>query len=219
MRILLGVTFALGLTSPLPPTGTLAGLQPPRLAVAAPPGERASVEGPRITTSGALDDPKLEQFINSGFPARLRYKIDLWSRKQFFDNREAGAEWIVTVEFDQLQRTYTVRRQVGTRLVPSGTYSTFSEVEASIAAPFEAPIRAPRNGQRMYYHIVLEIQKVSLSDLDALEAWLRGELKPATRGERNPGTALARGFQTLMLRMLGGENPRYEARSETFTAR
>ena len=204
---------------PLASGGTLAALQAPRLAVAAPAAERASIEGPRIITSGALDDRKLEQFINSGFPARLRYRIDLWSRKQFFDNREATAEWIVTVEFDQLQRTYRVRRQVGDRLVPSGTYRTFSEVEASIAAPFEAPIRASRNGQRMYYHIILEIQKVSLSDLDALEAWLRGELKPATRGQRNPGTALARGFQTLMLRMLGGENPRYEARSETFTAR
>ena len=68
----------------------------------------------------------------------------------------------------------------------------------------------------MYYHAVLEIEKLSLSDLDELNAWLSGELRPATRGQRNPGTALARGFQTLMLRMLGGENPRYEARSKTF---
>jgi hypothetical protein len=172
-----------------------------------------------ITTSGVLEDRKLEEFVTSGFPARLRYRIDLWSRKQFFDTREAGGEWVVTVEFDQLQRTYSIRRQVGDRLVPSGTYKTFADVKAAIATPFEAPVQAPRNGQRMYYHLILEVQKVSLSDLDALEAWLRGELQPATRGQRNPGTALARGFQTLMLRMLGGENPRYEARSETFTPR
>ena len=172
-----------------------------------------------ITTAGVLEDRKLEEFITSGFPARLHYRIDLWSRKQFFDNREAGAEWVVIVEFDQLHRTYSINRQVGDRLVPSGTFRTFAEVKAAIAAPFEAPVRAPRNRQRMYYHLVLEIQKVSLSDLDALQGWLRGELQPATRGQRNPGTALARGFQTLMLRMLGGENPRYEARSETFTPR
>jgi len=219
VRLLLGATFAFSLLWPLAPAGALAGFQAPRLVVAAPPGDRATVEGPRITTTGVLDDPKLEQFINSGFPARLHYRIDLWSRKQFFDNREAGADWIVIVEFDQLQRTYTVRQRLGDRLVPSGTFGSFTEVEAHLARPFEAPVRAPRNGQRMYYHVVLEIQKVSLSDLDELEAWLRGELKPATRGQRNPGTALARGFQTLMLRMLGGENPRYEARSETFTPR
>jgi len=219
VRILLAVTLVLTLTGSLGPGERVAAVQSPRLSVNAPSGERATAEGPRIATSRVLDDPKLEQFINSGFPARLHYRIDLWSRKQFFDNREAGAEWIVTVEFDRLQRTYTVRRQVGDRLVPSGTYRTFADVEAAIALPFEAPVRAPRSGQRMYYHLVLEIQKVSLSDLDELEAWLRGELKPATRGQRNPGTALARGFQTLMLRMLGGENPRYEARSETFTPR
>ena len=63
---------------------------------------------------------------------------------------------------------------------------------------------------------MLEIEKVSVSDLDELNAWLSGELRPATRGERNPGTSLMRGLKTLMLRMLGGENPRYEARSGTF---
>ena len=217
MRTLLGVALALTLLGPTGPG--VVGAQSPRLAITAPPDERAAVEGPRIRTSGVLEDPKVEQFIRSGFPARLNYRIDLWSRKQFFDDREAGNAWVVTVEYDQLQRTFTVRRQQGERLVPTGTYATFSEVEAVIDAPFEAPVRAPRKGQRMYYHVVLEIQRVSLSDLDALEAWLRGELTPATRGQRNPGTALARGFQTLMLRMLGGENPRYEARSETFTPR
>ena len=219
MRLFLAAAVALTLAAPPGTDEGLAIVQSARLAVTAPSSDRAALEGPMITTSGVLEDRKAEEFITSGFPARLHYRIDLWSRKQFFDTREAGAEWVVTVEFDQLQKTYTIRRQVGTRLVPSGTYKTFAEVKAAIAAPFEAPVRAPRNGQRMYYHIVLEIQKVSLSDLDALEAWLRGELQPATRGQRNPGTALARGFQTLMLRMLGGENPRYEARSETFTPR
>lgn len=219
MRLILAVAAALTLSPPTRGDERLVALQSARLAVVAPANERAAVAGPMITTSGVLDDRKLEEFITSGFPARLRYRIDLWSRKQFFDTREATAEWVVIVEFDQLQRTYSIRRQVGDRLVPSGTYRTFAEVKAGVATPFEAPVRAPRNGQRMYYHLVLEIQKVSLSDLDALEAWLRGELQPATRGQRNPGTALARGFQTLMLRMLGGEDPRYEARSETFTPR
>ena len=219
MRLFLAVAATLTLSAPSGSDERLVALQSARLSVTAPAADRAALEGPMITTAGVLEDRKLEEFITSGFPARLHYRIDLWSRKQFFDNREAGAEWVVIVEFDQLQRTYSISRQVGDRLVPSGTFRTFAEVKAAIAAPFEAPVRAPRNGQRMYYHLVLEIQKVSLSDLDALQGWLRGELQPATRGQRNPGTALARGFQTLMLRMLGGENPRYEARSETFTPR
>jgi hypothetical protein len=192
--------------------------QTPRLAVTVA-GTRPTLEGPRITTVGVLGDSKLQEFIRSGFPARLHYRIDLWSRTRGIDPREATAEWIFIVDYDQLQRTYTIRRQVGDRLVPSGPYRTIPEVEAALAVPFEAPVRAPDSRQRMYYHAVLEIEKLSLSDLDELEAWLRGELKPATRGQRNPGTALMRGFQTVILRMLGGENPRYEASSETFTPR
>jgi hypothetical protein len=191
--------------------------QAPRLVVVVPPKMRETMEGPRIITTGVLGNAKLQEFIRSGFPARLHYRIDLWSRNKYFDAREAGAEWIVIVDYDQLQRTYTIRRQVGDRLVASGPYRTFAEVEASIASPMEAPIRAPMSKRRLYYHAVLEIEKLSVSDLDELNAWLSGELKPATRGERNPGTSLARGLTTLMRRMLGGQNPRYEARSETFT--
>ncbi len=219
MRLSLVAALALGLAGAGLGGAHRANAQGPRLSVTAPPDNRANIDGPRVATIGVLDNAKLHDFITSGFPARLHYRIDLWARKQFFDTREADAEWIVIVDFDQLQRTYTIRRQVGDRLVPLGRYQTFAEVQAALAVPFEAPLRAPRRSQRMYYHVVLEIEKLSLSDLDELEAWLRGELKPATRGERNPGTALMRGFQTLMLRMLGGENPRYEARSETFTPR
>jgi len=57
---------------------------------------------------------------------------------------------------------------------------------------------------------------ISMSDLDELERWLRGELRPAVRGKRNPGTALGRGISTLATRLLGGEKRRYEQRTETF---
>jgi hypothetical protein len=49
-----------------------------------------------------------------------------------------------------------------------------------------------------------------------VERWLRGELRPAVRGEKNPGTALTRGVRTLVVRLLGGEKRHYEARSGTF---
>jgi hypothetical protein len=210
------VALLAGLTVVGPTAAHPLGAQTPRLVVTAPPKERATVEGPRITTTGVLGDSKLQQFIRSGFPARLHYRIELWTSKQGFDTREAGAEWVIIVAYDQLQHTYTIRRQAGDRLIASGPYQTIAEVEAAIATPMEAPIRAPASKRRFYYHAVLEIEKVSVSDLDELNAWLSGELRPATRGERNPGTSFARGLKTLMLRMLGGENPRYEARSGTF---
>ena len=57
---------------------------------------------------------------------------------------------------------------------------------------------------------------LSVNDLDEVERWLRGELRPAVRGERNPGTAITRGLRSLVVGILGGENRHYEARSRTF---
>jgi hypothetical protein len=66
--------------------------------------------------------------------------------------------------------------------------------------------------------VVLDIEALSVSDLDELERWMRGELRPAVRGKRAPLSALRRGVGTLLSRVLGGETRHYEARSGTFTA-
>jgi len=43
---------------------------------------------------------------------------------------------------------------------------------------------------------------MSLSDLDEVERWLRGELRPAVRGQRNPGTAIGRGLRVEPIRVM-----------------
>ena len=45
---------------------------------------------------------------------------------------------------------------------------------------------------------------------------MRGELQPTVRGQRNPGTALTRGFRSLATRLLGGERREYTERSPSF---
>ena len=68
-----------------------------------------------------------------------------------------------------------------------------------------------RDGVRYYYQLVLNVEALSVSDMDQLERWLRG-----ARGG-NAVAALGSGVRTLMLRMLGGEKRHYEKRSATFT--
>jgi hypothetical protein len=75
-----------------------------------------------------------------------------------------------------------------------------------------------RAGTRYYYNVVVDIEALRVSDLDELERWLKGELRPAVRGKRAPLSALQRGFGTLLSRVLGGETRHYEARSATFRA-
>jgi hypothetical protein len=69
-----------------------------------------------------------------------------------------------------------------------------------------------REGSRYYYNLVLNIEALSVSDMDQVERWLRG-----MRGE-GAAASLGNGVRTLMLRMLGGEKRTYEKRSPTFVA-
>jgi hypothetical protein len=129
-------------------------------------------------------------------------------------------EWDVIVRFVPLDRRYTVSRIEGETVTTLGSFSELSEVQALLDRPYRPPMRAAPPGERVYYNAELEVEMMSVNDLDELERWLRGEFRPVARGERNPGTAVTRGVRSLVVRLLGSENRRYQARSVTFrTAR
>jgi hypothetical protein len=76
----------------------------------------------------------------------------------------------------------------------------------------------PNARSRSYYYLAtLEIETLSLSDLQELQHWLRGEAQPAIQGRRPVGRAVGRGVQRALVRMVGLPSRRYEARSPTFT--
>jgi hypothetical protein len=154
--------------------------------------------------------------IRNGFPARLHYRMERWSTGGWFDDIAAEAEWDVVVRYDALSKLFQVYRIVGKTTTALGSYENINDAEAAIDAPFTAPISVPRKGRKSYYNLVLDIETLSLTELDEVERWLRGELKPAVRGKKNPGTAMGRGVRTVMVRILGGEKRKYETRSGTF---
>ena len=158
----------------------------------------------------------MRQLLINGFPARLHYRIERWATGGWFDDIKAAAEWDVVVKYDALGKRYHVFRAVGNRAIELGSYETVTEADEIVSAPFRAPISLPRRRQRTYYNLVLDIEILSLTEIDEVERWLRGELKPAVRGKKNPGTAVSRGVRTLVVRLLGGEKRRYEARSGAF---
>lgn len=158
----------------------------------------------------------MRDLLNNGFPARLHYRIERWGTGGWFDDIKATAEWDVLVKYDALNRRYDVYRAARGRATLLGSFDLVSDADAAIGVPFRAPVTPPRTGRRSYYNVVLEIETLSLTELDEVERWLRGELKPAVRGKKNPGTAVSRGVRTLVVRLLGGEKRRYEARSGTF---
>ena len=172
-------------------------------------------EGPTVRGINLLGDSQLRDLVRNGFPARFSFRVELWSASGIFNNLEATTRWDVIVRYEALERTYQVVRIAGDRATVLGSFPDVRAADEALGRAVQVPLNAPSR-DRYYYNAVADVEVLSLSDLDELERWLRGELRPAVRGRRNPGTALTRGVRTLVVRLLGGTKRHYEARTGTF---
>ena len=93
---------------------------------------------------------------------------------------------------------------------------SLEEMIKEVERPLRVPLRAAKQKSRQYFIGVLDVESMSLTDLNEVERWLRGELQPAVRGDGNPGTALGRGIRRVFVRLLGAERRNLQARSRTF---
>ncbi|HET9636066.1 MAG TPA: hypothetical protein VFP26_09080 [Gemmatimonadaceae bacterium] len=190
--------------------------QQARLEILAPPGNAWAEEPPSVTSSGLLADATMRDLLSNGFPARLHYRLERWQSGRWFDDLKAAFEWDVVMKYDVLGKKYQVVRLVNNKPQSLGEYADVSEAESAVEGPYKTAISLPAKGARGYYNLLLDVETLSLSDLDEVNRWLRGELKPAVSGKKNPGTAIGRGVRTLIVRLLGGEKRHYEARTGTF---
>ena len=188
----------------------------PALEIQLPPRGVQLAEGPLVRSMGVLSDPQLRDLLRNGFPARLHYRVELWSVGGLLNDLESAVEWNLVVRHDPLDNTFRVSRFAGDRVAQLGRYRDLRDAQAAAERMFRAPIVPRRRGRSYYYAVVLDVETLSLTDLDEVERWLKGELRPSVRGRRNPGTALTRGVRTLVVRLLGGEVRRFELRSATF---
>jgi hypothetical protein len=167
---------------------------------------------PTVTTTNLFGDADMRDLVRSGFPASLRFRLELWRVGGLFNDLEGQREWELIVQYDpSAQRYRVVQRQAG-RLEDLGSFATLSTAQAVLERPTRILLAPEREGSRYYYNLTLSIEALSVSDMDQLERWLRG-----VRGG-TAASALGNGMRTLMLRMLGGEKRVYDKRSTTFTA-
>ena len=193
-----------------------AGAQKVHVDVLPPPLNAWAEDAPSVSSGGLLADASMRDLLANGFPARLHYRLERWTSGRWFDDLKAASEWDVILKYDVLGKKYQVVRVVNRKSESLGEYAAIADAENAVEAPFKVAISLPRRGQRGYYNLLLDVEVLSLTDLDEVQRWLRGELKPAVEGRRNPGTAVGRGLRTLVVRLLGGEKRHYEARTGTF---
>lgn len=186
----------------------------PSIEIMVPAGDAAG--GPAVRATGLLADAELEDLLRNGFPARLSWRVELWSTGSVVNEYEGGAAWEVLLRFDPVSNLWVVTRVDRDRSRVLGRYPRYPEAAAAALDGGRVPLPATKP-RRHYYLARLTVEVLSLSDLAEAERWLRGELSPAVRGQKNPGSAIGRFFQAIAARLLGSQRQTVEGRSATFT--
>lgn len=165
----------------------------------------------RVLLGPLLQSRNIRSALDSGLPIRIHLVTELW-RDRLFDAQEGRHEWRATVRFDPLSELYRVETGNGV----TGTVQTVEGAERLLRAAVSIPLRPPRGG-RYYYLSRMEVETLSLSDLEELRRWLQGDPARAREAEdQDLGGALLRGLRRLFVRSLGLPVQRYQARSTRF---
>jgi hypothetical protein len=210
IRLALGVAIGIARAAALPAQGE------PTLEISLPPRGQLTRDGPLVVARDMLSSPRTREPLAAGFPARFHFTVALWSEGSWGNRVERLAEYDVLVTYIAMDRKYQVVQIVNDRPLSLGRFDHVQDAERAIARPTRAPIAAFRSKRRLYYRATLDVSILQLSDLDEVNRWLKGELGPAIRGQRDPGTTITRSIRMLASRLLGGETREFDAGTATF---
>ncbi|MDX1632785.1 MAG: hypothetical protein R3234_13025 [Thermoanaerobaculia bacterium] len=189
-----------------------------------------------IRLGDLLSDPALVDALESGLPLRLEILTQLW-RDGFFDSQVGQFLWRANVFYDVLDQQFVLQvdgppggrgtdseEPSGTDGSPglddagAGMVRTFAgvdELRNALPRVIEPPL-GPEVEGRYYYLSRLSVETLSLSDLEELRRWLRGDLAPAISGDGDVEGAAERGLRRTVIRLLGMPTRRFDARTSTF---
>ena len=188
----------------------------PSVDVTLPAPAQLRQAGPIVRARDMLAGARMRELLAAGFPARFHFKVELWSQGRWFNDVERRTEYDVLARYIAVENFYEVVQIVNDRPFSLGKFAKIEDAEQAIARPTRVPIAGVTTDKKPYYQVSLAVEVLSVSDIDEVDRWLRGELEPAINGQRNPGTAMTRGFRALAARLLGGEKREYETRTSSF---
>ncbi len=191
----------------------------PALTITLPTDSLLTRRGPVVAATRMLAGERLRGLIQSGFPARFHFRVELWSKGRFFvDQLEGATEWDVLARWLPTERVYEVVQVMDDHALSLGKFRDIADAERAIGRPNAARIAAQRQAQRQYYQATLVVEVLSERDIDEVSRWLQGDIEPAITGQANPASMLSRAVRSLASRLLGGVRLEYEATTPQFRA-
>jgi hypothetical protein len=164
---------------------------------------------PEVRLRGVvMRDRALRDALQNGLPLRFHCRVELWLKAEPFDQLVGVQEMSRALLRAPLGEGYTLDDGRVQR-----RYSTMLAAETALQGAL-APTLFPRTGGRHYYLVRLNVETLSLDELDELRRWLRGESASAEAGRAPRG--VERGVRRIFVRLLGLPSRRYEARTAIF---
>ena len=184
----------------------------PRLSVTVTRDAEGALRPPVVRATGRLLGGPFAGALHDGFPVRLRFRLELRRSVRILPDRlESDVAWDAVVLLDPLTNEYALVRSGGSE----EHFTTERDLEHALAVPFTVDLM-PRGRDQYYYLASLEIESLSLSELDEAERWLSGDFGSALAGRGDVGNALGRGVRRLLVRLSGLPRLRLESRSAFF---
>ncbi len=142
--------------------------------------------------------------------------MELWQDKFVADGLVAQATWSLILFQEPLSGEFNMTRSWDTE--HDEWFATLAAAAQALERVYLSPLPGPPpNSGRYYYDARLEVEVLSLGDLDELEHWLRGEVGGQdTDVGGSVARAVGRGLKRLFIRLIGLSARKYEAKTDLF---
>lgn len=186
----------------------------PRLTIELGRDSAGALRPPLVMARRLMADGAFEGALRNGFPVQFAFKLSLWRDAALYDRLIREAEWEAVVVLDPVANNYRLLRSSGT----VETYNDLRSLDAALATPFAVDLAAARTDRddRFYYLATLTIESLSLSELEDVERWLKGDLGRAITSRGDVGNAFSRGARLVLIRLSGLPRRVLNARTERF---
>jgi hypothetical protein len=189
--------------------------RPPRLTVAISRDSAGALSGALVRTERLMADGVAAGALRQGFSARFAYRVGLWRDGRLLDREERSAAWENVVLLDPVAGRYELIRGTG----GVERFASLDGLDTALAVPAMVELAPAQPDARYYVVAAVEMTMLSVSEVEEIERWLRGDLGRAVTERGDIGDALGRGARLVLVRLSGLPTRRLETRTPTVAAR